>query len=73
MSKRVLVLDNDPVSNDAMDSCAQLIAYEVPTEAIRDGLLARGLSPYQAYLCYKAAQMLLESGFYDNSNRVVTS
>jgi hypothetical protein len=63
--------DNDPISNDAIDSCAQLIAYQVENDVIRDGLLARGMSPYQAFLCYKAAQMLLSAGFYDRSSRVV--
>jgi hypothetical protein len=62
---------NDPFTNDAIDSCAQMIAYDVPTDVIKEGLLARGMTPYSAYLCYKAAQLLLRSGFYDQSSRVV--
>lgn len=31
---------------------------------IVDSLRSRGLSDYDAYLCYKAAQLLLRVGFY---------
>jgi hypothetical protein len=62
---------SEAFTNDAMDSTAQLIAYQVPVETIRASLLSRGLSLYNAYLCYKAAQLLLATGFYDHSSRVV--
>lgn len=72
-NNNLLAKDDDtlPFTNDAIDSTAQLITYDVSTEAIREGLLARGMTPYSAYLCYKAAQFLLASGFYDHSSTVV--
>lgn len=68
MDKKV-VADTLPFTNDAIDSTSQLIVYKVPVEIIREGLLARGLSPYDAYLCYKAADFLLKAGFYERSSR----
>lgn len=55
--------DTLPFTNEAIDSCAQMISYDVPNQVIREGLLARGLSEYNAYLCYKAARYLLEHNF----------
>ncbi len=53
-----------PIASGAMDAAAMLIAYERPVEEIREELLSRGLSEYNAYLCYKAAMVLWKAGFY---------
>ena len=64
------VVQQGPFTNEAMDSCAQMIAYQIPNEVIKEGLLARGMNSYEAFLCYTAAKMLLRSGFYDRSSLV---
>lgn len=65
--------DTLPFTNEAIDSTAQLISYNVPNEVIREGLKSRGLSDYSSYLCYKAAQLLLASGFYETYGSVVVA
>jgi len=54
-----------PVTDQHINAAATLIAYEVPTDLIRESLLARGLSDYSAYLAYQAAKQLLKAGVYD--------
>ena len=51
-------------SNATIDSTAHRISMGQTTVEVRDYLLALGLSEYNAYLCFKAAQTLLASGFY---------
>ncbi len=55
-----------PVSNAAIDLVAQRIGFGQSTEEIRAELLSRGMTEYNAYLCFKAAQLLLQAGFYDD-------
>lgn len=55
----------DQVTSPVMDHTAQMIGLGLSTEEIRENLLSRGMSEYNAYLCFKAAQLLLNMGFYD--------
>jgi hypothetical protein len=54
--------------NRCIDSVAQLICLGVDPATIRETLLAREfmITEYDAYLCYKAAQLLLKLGFYED-------
>jgi hypothetical protein len=54
-----------PVAHEVMDLVAQRIGHGQSTAEIRQALLDRGMSEYNAYLCFKAAQLLLNTGFYD--------
>lgn len=54
----------DPVSNATIDHTAMMIGLDLSAADIRENLLSRGLSEYNCYLCYKAAQLLLNQGFY---------
>ena len=53
-------------SNAEMDSAAQQISLGIDPETIRTNMLDRGLTDHDVYLCYKAAKLLLDSGFYDS-------
>ena len=61
------------VSNELMDSCAQALGLDVAPEEIKANLVAKGLTDYQAYLCYCAAKQLLQSGFYQGPQRHETT
>lgn len=56
------------MNNADMDYAAACLFYEQGTEEIREKLLSRGMSEYDAFLCFKAAQLLLSSGFYEESD-----
>jgi hypothetical protein len=52
-----------PFSNREMDRTAQMLQY-LDDDQVREQLTDRGLTPYNAWLCIKAAQLLLDKGFY---------
>ena len=53
--------------NRTIDRTAQMITLGVEANTIRHTLLSDEImmTEYDAYLCYKAAQLLLKLGFYD--------
>jgi hypothetical protein len=51
-------------TNATIDSTAHRISMGQELEEVRDYLLALGLSEYDAYLCFKAAKLLLDSGVF---------
>jgi hypothetical protein len=54
-----------------VDSVAQrLTTGRKTTEEVREYLLSLGLTEYQAFLCYKAAKLLLHVGFYTRGESI---
>jgi len=59
-------------SNAEIDNVAQQISLDINPETIRNNMLERGMSDHDAYLCYKAAKLLLDSGFYGQNSDELT-
>jgi hypothetical protein len=53
-------------SNSTIDAAAHRISMRQTVAEVRDYLLDLGLSEYNAYLCFKAASLLLAKGFYSS-------
>ena len=54
-----------------VDSVAQrLVVGQHSTRDVRDYLLSIGLTEYQAFLCFKAATLLLWVGYYTKGESI---